>query len=1013
MKRKGGFDIQIILFAALVLTTALLKPLSVALLTRMEALRDTGIEKLETALGKTVSYDSMSPSIFGAVQLNGVRLHGGGDIFKNISVKRLRVRYSFTALFTGRPLDAVRELKIEDPLVEIGLDRDFDTLFSGEGGGIKILLERIKNIAGMIPKHLVVRISGGIFRFTAGESVVEAGGIALTAYTLNDTLRFRLSTSAKARLARPWKFNAGFSSRIRGVYNVKTGESGIRLGFDSVETSYFTLAKLNFLLSLSGDTAALQKVGDMEPFDLRVSYDLTARNFDMKARFAGFQPSRLLRFSSGLNSWNVWLKARLYGDVNASFDTTSGLAYRAALRGGLDASTPIGSGSFEVEAAGGAKSAFFQKLALSLPRGELVWTGGVNFTPLFPNGSLVVRDFNLTKSGLKERGCPLNGVFFVSSYGNTITFFAETLSIGATDRTSNRTTDRTSNEADSVELQAFDITLTHTNGEFDFFVSAFHIRNASLYDEALFSSISADGSFNLNDKNLEVRLAPESFSLYALAKMAGVAIEFPELPAQAKTFLDNILVTSEIFVYTDFKDISYNVPHLIAGWQGDSNVWASFSISGTENSFELSESRVVVNGGGVGIEARGDFADKNDMMFNAELRTGDSAYTFNAIVLDKRDLSISSSLGLSINVNLASSGAFSGLLFINAPRFPLGGGFAQVKAEADFRYVSPALWDFNLENFKLSSVRSLLSSNTSIELIGRINQDSAEFSRIYFDDGRGALYGNASGKWSGLFNGEETSITGNMQLRDIAGVETLDAELRYAEDYVHVWAELAELQSGRFFSGADNMFIKGSIGFYKTAENWSVPFDLSSLRGTFNGRPITLSGRGSLDAERLDILETRVSYDGVFADIPHLSVNLEQCSLSSSARLWGLAFDREFSTDLTVNVAFAEIDSWLNIKDTLGSFNGIMNFEGARFSDIQSDENFDFKFSRSGQIWNVTGGPDDMVRLHINRGGDFFAAFSHPSPVLGTIVGVIKDGRIDAETSGLYIDVSSFWRYLP
>jgi hypothetical protein len=1006
MKRKGGFDIQIVLFAALVLVTAaLLKPLGAALLKRVEALRDAGIEKLETALGKTISCDSMSPSIFGAIQLNGLRFSGDGDVFKNIEVKKLRVRYSFTALFTRRPVDAVRELKIEDPLVEMYTEQDFDTLFNkldgGTGGNVKNTLESIKNIVRMAPERMVVRISGGIFRFTAQESAVETVKIALTAQTLNDILRFRVSMNAETRLARPWKFNASFSSGIRGVYNVKTGEGGVKIGFDSVKTSYFTLGKLSFLVSLSDDTATFQKVGDMEPFDLSVNYNLSEQSLDMRARFAGFRASRLLRFSPELKSWNAWTGTRLYGNVNASFGKAEGLAYRAALRGGLDSSTPIGSGSFELDAAGGASSAFFNKLAVSLPRGELIWTGSVNFAPLMPKGSLYVRDFNLTKSGQKDKGSPLNGVFLVSSYGNMTTFFAETFLVGTPD------------DADSVELQAFDITLMHKINEFDFSVSAFRIRNAAYYDEALFSPISADGSFNFNSKNLEIRLEPESFSLYDLQKMAGVVIEFPELPAQSKSFLDNILLTSEIFVYTDFKDLSYNVPHLIVAWQGESNIWASFSISGTKNNFELSESHLVLNNGTIEISARGDFANKNDMLFSAELRTKDSAYTFSAIVLDKSNISISSSLGLTANISRASFGAFSGLLFIDAPRFPLGGGFTEINAEADFRYVSPALWDFNLAEFKISGIKSLLSTNVSAELIGLINQDGAKFSRIYFDDGRGALYGSASANWDGLFNGEAASITGDINLRDINGIETLNAELRYAEDDIFVWAELAELQSGRFFNSADNMFISGDIGFFKTAENWSGAFALSSLRGIFNGRPITLSGRGSVDRTRLDISETRVSYGGVFADIPFLSVNLPQSNLSSSAHLWGLAFDKEFTMGLSVNVDFAEINSWFNIRDALESFNGVMNFEDARFSNIQSAENFDFKFSRNGQIWNIEGGPNDMVRLHMNSGGNFFAAFSHPSPVLGTIVGVIKDDRIDAETSNLYIDVSSLWRYIP
>ncbi|MDR2097958.1 MAG: translocation/assembly module TamB [Spirochaetaceae bacterium] len=1003
MKLKSCLDIRIILFAAVVLVSAtLLKPLRDGLLTRMEGLRDTGIERLETILGKTVSYDSMRPSIFGTMDFSGIRINGDDGDFKSITVKRLRLRYSLAALFTKRPLDALKEVKIEDPLVEAGAGQDFDTLFKGEnGGGLKNMLETIKTGAGIVPKNVILRVSGGALRFTAGESVVKTSGIAFTARTLNDTLQFRLSTRFEALIARPRRLSAAFLGQISGVYNIKTGESGIKIGIDSAETSYFSLNKLNFLVSLSDNTVTFQKIGDMEPFDVSVNYDLSASAFNMRARFAGFRASRLLRFSPELNSWNDWTGTRLYGDVNVSFDGAAGLAYRAALRGDLDKSAPVGAGSFELSAEGGEKNVFFNKLSVSLPRGELVWTGSLNFAPLMPKGSLLVRDFNLTKSGRKDQSSPLNGSFIVSSYGNTVTFFAETLFVG------------TPGDENSVELLAFDVTVTRADGEFNFSVNTFRVKNVESYDEAVFSPVSADGSFDFEDKNLEIRLESEAFSLYDILKITGAAVELPVLSAQARLFLDNILITSEIFVSTNFKDLLYNVPHLIIAWRGESNVWASFSIAGTENNFDLSESHIVLNGGGIDIAARGDFTDKNDMLFGAELRTEDRSYTFNAAVLDKSNISVSSSLGLAMNISRSPSGSLSGLLMLDAPRFPLGNGFAEISAEADFRYDSPKLWDLNIRKFRVSGIRGLMSSTAAAELIGQVNQDGAEFSRIYFDDGRGALYGNASGRWEGLFSGEEISITGDIDLRDTDGIETLNAELRYAEDSVFVWAEVTELQSGRFFAGTDNMFINGDVGFFKTMENWSAAFALSSLRGVFNGRPVTLSGRASLDENRLDISETQVSYSGVFADIPFLSIDLPRSNLNSSARLWGSALDNEFTTDLSVNMDFAAIDSWFNIKKALNSFDGVMNFENTRFSNVQSMEKFNFKFSRNGQILNIEGGPDDMIRLHTSDSGDFFAAFSYPSPVLGTVVGFIKDGIIDAEASGLYIDVASLWRYIP
>jgi hypothetical protein len=1014
MARKSNFDMAIFLFIGLVLlTAALLKPLQNHVLANVELLRDTWIEKLEVLSGKTISYASMSPSILGAIDIKGIRFQGGeNELLPYISVKRLRARYSLALFFADKlpktPLLAPLTISIEDPFIEINTEKDINELFSGDGGGAD-LFDTIKKIMKIAPENLILRVSGGNIHFRAAKSTIQAEKAAFFAQMNNDTLRFKFSTNAEARLTVPGDIEAALSVRVDGIYDAQNEQSGIKLSLNSVKTSYFIMNKLELLATFTENNIRLQKTGYTEPYELFVNYNLTNGSLEARAKFEKFRPSSFLHFPAKFEAWNSWLGTRLSGELNASFNEVEGFAYTAVLSGGLDRKSPIGSGTFDMDAEGGAESAYFNNLALSLPRGDLNWTGALNFKPLMPNGALVINDFNLTKRGLKDKSNSMNGSFIVSSYGSTISFFADTFSVESPESSG-------AAPSDNVALQAFDINIEHgggDGGDIELSASAFRIKNADSYDEASFAPISVDASFNFDSKNLEIRLEPESFSVYDIIKIAGSVVELPDFPVQTRGFFDNIIITSEIFVSTDFKNLLYNVPHLIVAWQGGSNIWASLSLSGTENNFELSESHVVWNGKGVDISARGDFEDINDISFASELRTNDSSYTLQASLLDKSSLEISSSFGLSLNINGSRDGAFTGLLFLNAARFPMGGSFVELSAEADFRYDSPDSWIFNLVNFKISGIKSALSSISSIELNGRVDQDGAELSRIYFDDGRGALYGGAFCRWDGFFRHEEDIITGNIDLQDASGSETVNAQLRYADDSLYIWAEINGLQSGRFFNSTDNMFITGGLGFFKTSENWSAAFDISSLSGVLYNQPITLSGRGSLDNMGLVLDETNFTYAGFFADISFLNIDLRQSSLSSLIHLHGETFNREFNADIDLSAGFAETDSWLNIGAALKSFDGVMKFENTRFDTLENIENFDFKFSRVGQILNIEGGPEDMIRLHMNGGGDFFAAFSYPSPALGTISGFIKNGNIDAEISNLYLDLSSLWTYIP
>ncbi|MDR2445125.1 MAG: translocation/assembly module TamB [Spirochaetaceae bacterium] len=1002
--RKGGFDIQIILFAAVVLATVILfRPLQRQLLSRVGGLRDTFIERLETLLGKNIAYGSIGPSILGTIDIKDIRIYGGeNDVLTAVGVKRLRVRYSVAALLAGKTLEALSTITVESPFVEAAAGKDIDELFDGGGGGIDGIFESIKKIASLVPERLVLRIAGGTFRFKAGESKAELTGIAFSAQVIENILRFRLSVRAEANVSRPQPVTANLSFRADGVYDIAGGRSGMKLRVGSVKTSYFSLARLNLLASLTENAVSLQKAGDTAPFDLAVKYDFDTASVSAQASFAGFRLSRLFSFSPEFDAWNSWLQTRLSGGINASLDRAGELAYQADLSGIFGGATPPGGGNFALDVSGNSKSAFFNRLDLSLSRGSLSWTGRLGYSPVRPDGALTVKDFNFTKSGSKDRSNPLNGSFIVSSYGNTVSFFAETLTVGA------------GAMPGSVEFQPFDINIEHSDSELNFAVSAFRVKNVESYDAASFVQISADGSFDFDSKNMEVRLKPDSFSLYDLLKMAGCAVELPGLPVRSQIFLDNILLSTEIFVSAEPGDLLFNVPHLVAGWSGDRNIWASLSLSGTEGSFELNEGHIFWNDGGIDITASGSFADINDMIFNAGIGIKDTLYTFDAAILEKNDIHISSSLGLNLDVRRSPiDNAFTGLLLLDAPRFPLGNGFAEIKAESDFRYNSPVSWELNLEKFVISGVKTSLSTITSVEIIGRVDQDGAEFSRIYFDDGRGALYGSANGDWQDFFRQRNVTVTGNLDLRDTGGGETMNAELRYDEESFFVWAEVKELQSGRFFNSADNMFITGNIGFFNTSENWSVAFDLLSLRGVLNRQPITLSGRASLDGTRLDLNETRLSYGNFSAEIPFLYMDLKQSSLSAYAHVQGMALDSAFDSDLGITAGFSGIDSWFNIRAALESFDGVINFENTSFSTFDGEKNFDFRFSRNGQVWNIEGGPSNMVRLHMDQGGDFFASFSYPAPVHGTIVGFIRNGRIEAEASNFYVDLSSLWNYIP
>jgi hypothetical protein len=51
--------------------------------------------------------------------------------------------------------------------------------------------------------------------------------------------------------------------------------------------------------------------------------------------------------------------------------------------------------------------------------------------------------------------------------------------------------------------------------------------------------------------------------------------------------------------------------------------------------------------------------------------------------------------------------------------------------------------------------------------------------------------------------------------------------------------------------------------------------------------------------------------------------------------------------------------------------------------------------------------------MQISREGDFYAAFSNPAPIRGSVIGFISLTAIDAQAVNLYVDLGALWNFIP
>jgi hypothetical protein len=976
------FSIQLLIFVALVaLTTLLLRPLRNTMQNRMIELRDRLLAQAESIINRKIEYGAMGPSLFGVLDIRNIRIYGaGGEPLAAIA--RFRLSYSLGDLIRGKPLESLRSIRIDRPVLTLDWERDADlrALFSSgdrSPGGLPPL-----------PENFRIRIRNGTASVGAGENYFHSEGIvfdgSIRAGRILFQGRWNLETTLAGYFGQP--FETLVSGRIDGEMSSDFRSGSLNLTLPSLSGDRFRLSPLTLNLSLGDDRLELRKINDRLPFDFYLIYEFDSDRISASFRAEDFLARDLVSFTGSWRDYNPWLAVRTSGAASFRRSAEEGTVYTIDLSGAIPPDLPMGPTSFAVTGGGDEKYIGFEQFYFQFPQGNFRFAGGTALNPLAPNGTLSISDLSLTGEGR------VNAELSISTMGRSINLFGESVSLG------------------SVFLSALDGNIQMEDDGFTFDLSALRFRDIESYEDVRLSSFSLDGSFDSNPRHLQGSLTLDAFSLADMVAMAGPFVAPPALSPLITGIVDDLAITTEVFVNTDFDHILYNAPRLVVAYGGGRDIFALLSVSGTDRRFELNEGRVVWEEEGLDASGYADFSDLNDISFSLRTAYRDLSYYLEGVMLDRRSLDIQGSYGLQVHITRSDFGGYSGYIEIAALPVPFRGQFARLSLSSSLRYDTRDFWSLDIDNLEVQDLALPASPAASLRISGGIDQDGAVFPQIFFDDGRGGLSGRALASWGRGF----TEPSGFISISDQEGLENYQIQGVYAEEYLDIFAEGFRIQLGRWIPNMHNALASGDLRLiWHSLDSYSVTMNIDSLSLRNGETRMGLSAALSLDEEEFRIDGLRVNYGGLTGEMVSFKMDHHSAAIETGARLRGTALGRDIDVSFDMAVSFNPIDSWLDMGRIIEAFDGVLNIRDIRLDTTQSQDPFSFAFSRSESLISLAGGPGDMLRLRISGDGDFYAAFSNPSPIRGTVIGSINSKTIDAQASQLYVDLSSLWRFIP
>ncbi len=963
----------------------MLRPLQRDFLKKMASLRDGFIARAESSLGRKIEYESMGPSFFKAIDLRRVRLvESDGSLL--LSVERLRFEYSLRDLLSGKGALAVRGLVVDRPSIRFDAVRDAD---------LADLLGRLSSspasggsAASVLAPSARVRVRGGSFRTENGADFLSAENVSVDLNSRDGRLYYEVRSSVEYRgslLPEPFSF-VRTSFRVEGDASPDLSRLSCTVSFPRLETNALAVSNQALAVSYDGETVDVRKTRDRQPFDLRLRWKNAERAGSLLIALEAFAPGRAVAALGPWASYSPWLDTSLSGRAEIDF-SARGAAYRVDLRCVSSAAAPLPSASLDLAAEGDLRGIAVKKASLSIAAGSFSFEGSIGFDPLKPEGMLSVEGFRIAENAA------LNGDFRVSTEGRSIALFSDSFYVGA------------------LRLDALDVQLRPEAQNIAFSASALRFEDPTGtedFGDVRLGKIAIEGSYSFEETFLQASATLDSFSgSDILTSLQSVLARSPPPPA-VRSIAERIALTTEVFVTTNFADVSFNIPRLVVAFRGDADAFAVMSVSGTKGSVAVRDARVFWKGGSASGALSVDFADAADIAFKLQALYRDTNYSLDGALLDGRNLSFRGEHGLAGNVAISDSLGISGAFSVESLPVPVLDYRFLASVGLSFRYAASDAWSAEVRRLAVEEPGDAQRRPVRVSLEATADQNGAAIGAIAVEDAVGPLSGDAKLDWRGGFR----NLSASARLADSLGDERYEAELRLEGEDVAVRAYAAGLRSERISDKLKKTRATGEVrGRWRSLTDYEADFKIAELKTEVEGKEYKASGSCRFTPDLVDFENVALAMREGIVTVSRLSVERPSATARMDFSFKGFFAGHETETSFGATASFGAFADWTKAAAALSSVSARFSVERMRYGTISMDP-FDLAFSKEGTSFSLSGGPQNAVRLRFDQGGAFFAALSAPSPIRLNIVGTLASGMIDARASGVYIDFPALWSLL-
>ena len=854
--------------------------------------------------GLSISYKSLSPSILSNLYIRGIDIYDDNGL-SILTVEKTRVNYNIFKLLHGDFNSGITNVVVDGIVLDVEKLVTIVNHFSNSQSSSSFDFIQIKEkIPGNISlKNIILRYEHKLLN---AELAVK--NFSLTNNDSKNMLSLQLSSSAKA-LIKNINQNLSCKLDVSGSITDVLNHSQLNLKLSDFTNGDLRLNKLNLHAEYNDDVIDLHSVQSVNPISIGADINIKSGDINAQVKTQNLNPLSLVNITSRqkevrkLKDFSISTDSILkfnFFDVTASYvsDTKAHLPSQI-IPGGADLSFSMFGSEKNIELTAfsleGERCSANAALSYAIPAMQL--TGYFDLPQLLlPNEKVISTEiyFDALKRGFKA--------------------FSPQIFIG------------------DKALTAMELSFMPQTDSYDF---VFDVYDYSHSEEYLPAQIHLDGSYLNKSNYIQSNVSLNTLYLDSIAQFIAQALD--ENTAQTVLdFADKLepyVLTGDLYLSTDLKSISYNVPYVMLANTKKDNQALLFAVNGTDQDIQLNQFSLVL--GKYAVDATASInknPESEDIFFDVNLNSGSIPYHISGTYMPEV-CTFTGDYGLDFMLRFKEGKAFDGhLMMENLPLDAMGRSFV-FTSDAAFQYDEENGPSLQLVRFEAEEAGSSFSVSPRLVLSGNVTKYGAQINSIAYSDYYSALEGSADLMMN--MNGDIFDSVGIMMnlknpLSDegiildgtVSNPDRLPLNLENFKKYIYINMQLQmnSFSLNRFvIQQHENNKLTASLFASGTIEHPYVALNVDSASVFITSSLLQLGGNLTLEEKDLTISDLNLNYD--FFNLSSVSgtASLEDMSLMADGNIILNLMNRKMEMPVTLEIGNSIVPEKSFIPDSFSA----------------------------------------------------------------------------------------------